>query len=65
MADMRMRGFWLGGLLGAAAALYVSRNRPAFLAGMKWGERMAKVGGWLRFRKMIMGRAAKIGGVKP
>lgn len=54
---MQMRGFLLGGLVGAAAALYVSRNRPELLAGMNWDKTMARAGKWLRNPKLA--RAAK------
>ena len=39
---MRLRGFLLGGLAGAAAALYVARKRPgtAALGSGRAGERL-------------------------
>jgi len=45
---MRMSGFLLGGILGAVMALYVSRNKPAMLAGVNWDKAIDKMGDMLR-----------------
>ena len=45
---MRMSGFLLGGFLGAALALYVSRNKPALMAGVNWDKAIDRIGEMLR-----------------
>jgi hypothetical protein len=45
---MRMSAFLLGGIVGAAMAMYVSRNKSAMLAGVNWDKAIDKLGDMLR-----------------
>lgn len=40
---MRISGFLIGGILGAAAAMYLSRNKPVVLAEMNWDKAVDKI----------------------
>lgn len=51
---MRMSGFIIGGILGAAAAMYFSRNnRPTMLSNMNWDQAVDKAGQFVRTAKSM------------
>ncbi|MEX2416178.1 MAG: hypothetical protein WD424_08535 [Paenibacillaceae bacterium] len=46
---MRMRGFLVGGLVGAAAAMYFSKNnRPMLTTAINWDQAVNKAGQFVR-----------------
>lgn len=57
---MRMSGFLLGGIAGAAIALYVSRNKPALLAGLNWDKAVDKAGKAVNSAKAMWDTASVI-----
>jgi gas vesicle protein len=51
---MRMSGFLVGGLVGAAAAIYFSRNnRPMLLSAVNWDQALDKAGQFVRTAKNV------------
>jgi gas vesicle protein len=49
---MRMRGFLVGGLVGAAAAMYFSKNnRPNLTAAINWDQVIDKASQFVRSAK--------------
>lgn len=49
---MRMRGFLVGGLVGAAAAMYFSKNnRPMLTGAINWDQAVDKAGQFVRSAK--------------
>lgn len=56
----RMSGFWLGGLLGAAAAIYWSKNNKAIMSGVNWDKTLNTAGKWARSAKDMWGRTGSI-----
>lgn len=57
---MRMSGFLLGGMLGAAVALYVARNKPGVLAGMDWNKAADKAAEWARSARAMWDAASVV-----
>lgn len=57
---MRLSGFLLGGIAGAAVALYVSRNKPAMLAGLNWDKALDKAGKAVHSAKAMWDTASVI-----
>lgn len=57
---MRVSGFLLGGIAGAAIALYVSRNKPALLAGLNWDKAADKAGKAVQSAKAMWDTASVI-----
>lgn len=49
---MRMSGFLVGGLVGAAAAMYFSKNnRPMLTGAINWNQAVDKAGQFVRSTK--------------
>lgn len=49
---MRMRGFVVGGLVGAAVAMYFSKNnRPMLTSAINWNQAVDKAGQFVRSAK--------------
>ncbi|MEX1030974.1 MAG: YtxH domain-containing protein [Paenibacillaceae bacterium] len=49
---MRMSGFLVGGLVGAAAAMYFSKNnRPMLSSAINWDQAVNKAGQFVRSAK--------------
>ena len=58
---MRMSGFLFGGIVGAAAALYFSRNnRPMMLTNVNWDQAVDKAGQFVRSAKTMWDTATAI-----
>ena len=56
---MRMSGFLVGGILGAAAAMYFSRNnKPMLLANVNWDQAVDKAGQFVRSAKTMWDTAS-------
>ncbi len=58
----RMSGFWLGGLLGAAAAIYWSKSGKSIMSGVNWDKTLNTAGKLARSAKDMWGRTGTIGG---
>lgn len=50
---MRMSGFLVGGMVGAAVALYMVRNKPGMLAGLNWDKAVDKAGEFVHSAKAM------------
>lgn len=58
---MRMSGFLIGGILGACAALYFSRNqKPMLLTNVDWDKAVDKAGQIVRSAKTMWDSASVI-----
>ena len=57
---MRMSGFLIGGMLGAAAALYFTKNKSMMMANVNWDQAVDKAGQFVKGAKSMWDTASII-----
>ena len=61
----RMSGFLLGGLMGAAAAVYWNKSGKSLISGVNWDKTLTTAGKWASSAKGMWERTGSNGGMQP